>query len=87
MPEKRTPKLTTLLSVDHAEINMLCSDHDSKQTKRGFSTLAAVDQKLSTIAFLRFSQFCIILTLSSTSAERGALLPFIAREDFLLGHS
>jgi len=80
-PGKRTPKLTTLLIVDHAEINILCSDHDSKQTKRGFSTLAALFQKLQAIPNSDSPTISYVSTFMNIAAENGSLLPFAARED------
>ena len=43
-PKKTTPKLTAFLTVDQAEIRTFCSDHDSKQTQRGFGIVAGVIQ-------------------------------------------
>ena len=80
-PKKTTPKLTILLSVDHAEVDTICNDRDSKQTKRGFSTLATVNQKLLSMAFFGFSQLLHFLTHLPKRAEIGTLPPFITQED------
>ena len=82
-PKKTTPKLTTLLSVDHTEVHTICSDYNSKQTKRGFSTVAAVNQKLPTLLFFGFLENCRFFTFWRVAAERRALPPFHARGDLI----
>lgn len=45
-PKNGAPKLSTLQWTNHAEVDIFCSDHDSKQTQREFSSVAAVSKKL-----------------------------------------
>jgi len=80
-PGKTTPKLSTLPFGDQAEIDICCSDYDFKQTKRGYSTVATVIQKLSAIPFLGFGKKVHFPTLSSIAADFGSLPPFVAVQD------
>lgn len=41
-PKKKHPTLTTLSCLDVAEVDIFCSNHQSKQTQRKSSSLAAV---------------------------------------------
>ena len=56
-PKNGPPKLSTLQWTNHAEIDIFCSDHDSKQTQREFSSVAAVSKKLCVYDFFDFATF------------------------------
>ena len=86
-PEKTPSKLTTLARVDQTEVDIFCSDHDSKQTQREYSIVADVFQKwctLSAILCVSLCKYCACFgksAFSNIAAERRILPHFPAPED------
>ena len=75
------PKLSTLQWTNYAEIDIFCSDHDSKQTQREFSSVAALSKKLCALWFFGFCKMSKNGNFLDIAAEIGPLPSFDARED------
>ena len=75
-PEKTPSKLTTLARVDQTEIDIFCSDHDSKQTQREYSIVADVFQKWYSLQYCAIFEKVHFQTLQPKDAPSLILLPW-----------